>query len=238
MAKPTELLPRLLTFRSVNPLYGAFLLNHLGIASADERLQALESVLGLPGPLLKFVRVPYDLGEGPLAERINPQLIERGLMAAPPKPGDDEEEDDDRWSDEPPDRPLMLADKLRLLFDSQYPGIEDVQTQAVWGAGELLRFGGKFNNYVKARDLTKQEGIVFRHLLRLILLCEEFAVHTPAETTPEEWQAYLRGLADQLTAACREVDPTSTDELLEMAHAADVVEGEAGIGGEGVSCTT
>jgi hypothetical protein len=29
-----------------------------------------------------------------------------------------------------------------------------------------------------------------------------------------------------LTASCREVDPTSTDEAMQQAHAADVVEGE------------
>ena len=44
-------------------------------------------------------------------------------------------------------------------------------TQSVWAAGELLRdFNGNFNLYVRTRDLVKQEGIVFRHLLRLILL--------------------------------------------------------------------
>ena len=51
----------------------------------------------------------------------------------------------------------------------------DVHTQSVWAAGELLRFGGNFNLYVQTRDLVKQEGIIFRHLLRLILLCGEFA---------------------------------------------------------------
>ena len=49
---------------------------------------------------------------------------------------------------------------------------------------------------------------------------------TPPDTTPDEWQADLRDLADRLTASCREVDPASTDEMIEQAHAADVVEGE------------
>ena len=164
---------------------------------------------------------------GPLATtRLHSALIERGLMAAPANPEGDDSEEDDGFDDEFPDRPLLLADKLRLLFDAQYPGVEDVESQAVWAAGELLRLNGKFNNY-EARDLTKQEGIVFRHLLRLILLCGEFASVTPPDTTAVAWQADLRELSEQLTAACREVDPTSTDELLEMAHAADVVEGEA-----------
>ncbi len=49
----------------------AFLLEHLGIADRDERLQALESVLELPRPLLRFTRVPFpeDLPPGPLGAR-------------------------------------------------------------------------------------------------------------------------------------------------------------------------
>jgi hypothetical protein len=80
---------------------------------------------------------------------------------------------------------------------------------------------------VQTRDLVKQEGIIFRHVLRLILLCEEFAQVTPPDTTEEAWRADLRDIAERLTASCREVDPTSTDEAIEKAHAADVVEGEA-----------
>src|SRR5262249_476642 len=43
-ATPTAKLDRLLVFRSVHPLYGAFLIEHLGVASPEERMQALESV--------------------------------------------------------------------------------------------------------------------------------------------------------------------------------------------------
>ena len=50
----------------------------------------------------------------------------------------------------------------------------------------------------------------------------------PKDTTPEEWKAELRDLSERLTASCRAVDPTSTDEVIQLAHAADVVEGEAG----------
>ena len=103
----------------------------------------------------------------------------------------------------------------------------DVDTQPVWAAGDLLRgFNGNFNLYVRSRDLVKQEGIVFRHLLRLILLCGEFAQVPPTDADPAAWQAELRELADRLTASCREVDPASTDMMIEQAHAADVVEGE------------
>ena len=49
---------------------------------------------------------------------------------------------------------------------------------------------------------------------------------TPEGIEAAAWQAELRDIADQLTASCREVDPTSTDEAITQAHAADVVEGE------------
>jgi hypothetical protein len=130
-----------------------------------------------------------------------------------------EVDDDEGWRERPP----TLSDKLRLLFDALYPDVTDVTTESVWCAGELLRYGGNFNQYVKARDPVKQEGIVFRHLLRLILLCGEFMEVCPEDTTPEEWRADLRDLTECLTASCREVDPTSTDQMIQRAHAADVV---------------
>ena len=230
-ATPTAALDNLLAFRSVHPLYAAFLLEHLGIADRDERLQALESVLEMPRPLLRYVRVPFqeDLPPGPLARtRLDEELIRRGLMLAKaePKPGEDEEEEDySPWREEEP-RPPTLAEKLRLLFDAIHPDVTDVNTQSVWAAAELLRFEGNFNKYVQSRDLVKQEGIVFRHLLRLILLCGEFAQACPKDISPEAWQAEMRDITERLTASCRAVDPASTEEMMEKAHAADVVEGE------------
>jgi hypothetical protein len=225
-AVPTPALDTLLVFRSVHPLYGAFLVNQLGIADRTERIQALESVLEVPRPLLRYLRVPRPdvLPPGPLATtRLDADLVHRGLIAAPVPPGEDEDEEEDEWEEYPP----TLADKLRLLFDATHPDVHDVNTQSVWAAGELLRHAGNFDQYVKVRDLTKQEGIVFRHLLRLILLCGEFAQVCPPDADRDEWQRDLRDLADQLTASCRAVDPASTDEVIQQAHAADVVEGEA-----------
>jgi superfamily II DNA/RNA helicase len=224
LATPTPALDNLLVFRGIHPLYGAFLLNQLGIANRDERLQALESVLEMPRPLLRYVRVPHDLPPGPLATtRLDEELIRRGLMVARPvkQPGDDDEEEE-----EEEERPPSLAEKLGLFFEALYPEVSDVRVQSVWAAGELLRYNGNFNLLVKTRDLVKQEGIIFRHCLRLILLCGEFAQVCPPELSPGEWQAELKDIADQLTASCREVDPASTDEIMEHAHAADVVEGE------------
>ena len=226
LATPTAEMNKLLAFRSLHPIYGAFLINQLGIADRDERLQAIESVLEVPRPLLRNLRVPppNELAPGPLATgRLDAELIRRGLIAAAlPEGADEDDEGEAPW-----ERPPTLADKLRLLFDVTYPDVEDVRTQSVWCAGELLRFGGNFNKYVQARDLVKQEGIVFRHLLRLILLLGEFALVCPPDAEPAAWQAELREIAEQLTASCRAIDPASTDEMIEQAHAADVVEGEA-----------
>jgi hypothetical protein len=80
--------------------------------------------------------------------------------------------------------------------------------------GDLLTFGGDFNKYVRSRDLTKQEGIVFRHCLRMILLCGEFACIQPPGIQPVDWQQDLAELASRLTESCRAVDPSSTDETL------------------------
>jgi superfamily II DNA/RNA helicase len=225
LATPTPELDKLLVFRSIHPLYGAYLVNQLGIADRVERLQAIESVLELPKPLLKYLRVPRDLSPGPLAiTRLDAELIRRGLILAPVPKTDEEDKDDEPEEEHPP----ALADKLRLLFDALYPDVDDVNTQSIWCASELLLFAGDFNKYVQSRDLVKQEGIVFRHLLRLILLCGELAMVSPPEIAAGEWQAELRDLAERLTASCRTVDPASTDETIEQAHAADVVEGEAG----------
>jgi hypothetical protein len=220
LAHATPELDKLLVFRSVHPVYGAFLVNQLGIANRDERIQAIESVLEIPRPLLRFLRVPWELPPGPLAmNRLDAELIRRGLILAPveDKPEEDEEEE------EPDEHPPSLADKLRLLFDALFPEITDVHTQSVWCAGELFRFGGNFNKFVQSRDLVKQEGIVFRHFLRLILLLGELAQVTPPDTTADAWQTDLRELAEQLTTSCRAVDPASTDEIIEQARAADVI---------------
>jgi superfamily II DNA/RNA helicase len=223
-AAPTPALDRLLVFRTAHPLYGAYLIEQLGIADREERLQALESALQVPRALLRHLRVPLDLSPGPLARtRLDEELIRRGLMLAPVAEGSAEDEEGEVEEEE---HPPALADKLRLLFDVRFPEVSDVQTQSIWCAGELLRFGGNFNKFVQSRDLVKQEGIVFRHVLRLILLCGEFAQVAPPDADPAVWQAELRELVERLTESCRAVDPASTDEVIELAHAADVVEGE------------
>jgi hypothetical protein len=117
---------------------------------------------------------------------------------------------------------LKLADKLALLFNFQYPTVTDYKVFPVWAAGEVIQFGGDFNKYVTSKRLQKQEGVIFRHLLRLILLLGELRPLVPPETTAEEWNAFLDDTAEILTRACRGVDPTSTDKMLEDAKASDI----------------
>ena len=85
LAEPTERLEQLFAFRSVNPLFGMFLLEHLGLADWTERMLIFESVLELPRALIRHVRVPppFRLPPGPLAlERLDMEIVQRGLIAA------------------------------------------------------------------------------------------------------------------------------------------------------------
>jgi hypothetical protein len=100
----------------------------------------------------------------------------------------------------------------------------------VWAAGEVLEFGD-FNKYITSKGLQKQEGMVFRHLLRLILLLAEFQQLHPPELEADLWAAELQNISDRITRCCRDVDPTSTDIALEQArHAAEADEGEPPLG--------
>jgi superfamily II DNA/RNA helicase len=218
-AIPTANLPKLLMFRGVNPLYGVFLINQLGIANRVERIQAMESVLEIPRSVGPQIRVPdHDqMTPGPLATtRLDAQLLALGLATTEELIGNEHrQEERQRLFREEPVRVLTLADKLRRLFDHDFPGVHSVYTDPVWAVGELLEFRGDFNKYVTTNRLQKQEGIVFRHLLRFILLVGEFTLLCPPDTTEEEWRGDLLDIRNQLAASCRAVDPTSTDKAVE-----------------------
>lgn len=227
-ATPTPRLSELLHFRSCHPLYGNFLLDHLGIADRAERIQILESVLEVPGSFLGKVRVPWpdQLPPGPLAvHRVDPELIRRGLITPGELDPSSVETERDAFGKPIREWFVPLGDKLRRLFDSELPGVEDLRTRSVWIAGDLLLSGLDFHKFVTTRDLIKQEGLVFRHFLRLILLCDEFLPFCPVGTTHEEWQSDLHWIREALKDTCWEVDPESTDSALEqMAAEADVVQ--------------
>jgi len=226
-ARPTPDLQKLLLLRAVHPLYGVFLANQLGIADRNERIQALESVLEMPPAVAYHLHVPGhdELPPGPLATtRLDIHLLQRGLVT-PEQLGVSEPEQRDgprAFYDEEPVFVLTLADKLRMWFDSDFPGVHDLRTRPVWCAGELLQFGGHFNKFITAKQLQKQEGVIFRHLLRLILLIGEFAQLTPPDLDAKLWRDDLDDLAARLTDTCRRVDPASTDKVLEEVSAVTV----------------
>ncbi len=230
-ARPTKTLPLLVQLRSINPLYGVYLADQLAIADPHERMMAFESVLDVPGTVARLVRVPsYDqMPPGTLAtSRLDPRLLQLGL-ATPEELGSPKEEEEEVTNkgfgrvmfEEPKVWPLTIGEKIMRLFQSDFPRVHDVQVRPVWIAGELLEFGGDFNAFITARKLQKEEGILFRHILRLILLLDEMANIPPLESTPEDWEDPLDDWADILTESCRKIDPQSTDELLDMASRGD-----------------
>ncbi len=214
-ATPTEKLKQLMIFKAVHPLYGLFLMDYLGSAEPHELIQILESLLEMPGTVAKSVRVPWpaDLPPGRLTlETIDPAILTTGLATQ-----EDLYPQADQ-SDTPPELrkyPIPLAQKMRMLFENTIDHAGGLFITPVWAVGDLLAHGGNFDPFVRSRDLVKQEGILFKHLMRMILLCGEFAQLTPKGADPQAWQTTLRGIAQVLTNACRAVDPQFTEETLE-----------------------
>ena len=214
-ATPTEKLQQLMVFRSVHPLYGLFLLDHLGKADDHELVQILESLLEIPGSVASSVRVPWpdELPPGRLSvEVVDPAILTRGLATQ-----EDLYPQADQSDVEPALRkyPVPLAQKMRMLFESEVDHAGGLFVTPVWAVGDLLAHGGDFDRFVRARDLIKQEGVFFKHLLRMILLCREFEQLIPTDADPVAWRARLTEISEVLVRACRTVDPQSTDETLE-----------------------
>jgi superfamily II DNA/RNA helicase len=218
-AHPTEAMEKLTYLRSVHPLFGVYLASHMGGADRDELLQIFEGVLDVPPSVARHVRVPKlaDLPPGPLATtRLDSQLLSLGLATEAELTGQfDEEEDFDPYDEERRWWPLTLMEKLVLLFNHDYPGMDEIRSRPVWIAGDLLKYGGNFNKLIQIKKLQKQEGIIFRHLLRLILLLGEFEPLCPPDLDPAAWSAELREIRTAITASCQSVDPTSTKKVLE-----------------------
>ncbi len=218
-AVATDRLVRLTSFRGIHPFYGDFVVNHLGVADEAEILQITESVLELAVPVARMLRVPSRdrLPAGPLAVgRIDPQLLSLGLATEQELLGNLDERDLD-----PADRvwPLTLAEKMKMLFEHEYPAAGQVRIEPVWAVGELFEFGGDFNKFIVSHQLQKQEGIVFRHLLRMVLLLAEFSTLCPPDADQQQWAVQLGSIRDRIVASCQKVDPTSTQRTLEQAAA-------------------
>ena len=151
--------------------------------------------------------------------RLDEQLLRLGLATEEELRPQPEQEDHGprRIFDEDRVWILTLADKLRRLFDYDFPNVRDLRTSPVWAAGELLQFGGDFNNYVTSKGLQKQEGLIFRHLLRMILLLAEFTQLCPADVAEADWRGELEDISARIAECCRRVDPSSTEKVLEEA---------------------
>lgn len=204
-----ESIYRLATFRSLDPLYGAFLAEQLARADENEKILALESALELPPAIERKVRIPLDLLPGPLQrEVIEPMLVAKGLLTATVSPDDADAEDDDGDDefDDEHQRPPSFPEMLKIAFDSLLASPENVRVQPKWVAGGAFEMQCEFYKFVRARDLVKQEGLVLRHLLRLVILAGEFFTLTQ---DPD----YQR-IGHLATKTCHRVDPKYTDRFL------------------------
>ena len=202
-------------------MYAVFLMSHLGIADKNERIMAFESILELSRSLGRAIRIPQPdvLPPGPLATtRLDSQLLKLGLVTAEELGAVEEGEDEDKkrgWYDEDDYVPVLsLPHKLQRLFQHDFPGVHDVRITPVWVVGEALQYGTDFNKYITSNKLQKQEGVVFRHLLRFILLIDEMAELCPPDVEHQQWRDDLYEIADQLEEICRLADSTSTDQWL------------------------
>ncbi|MCG3125376.1 MAG: hypothetical protein CHACPFDD_00194 [Phycisphaerae bacterium] len=200
---------RLLTFRSVDPLYADYLCEMLARADVEEKMLALESVLQIPPGIDRRVRIPAELPPGPLQrDELQPLMIQMGIVVAHHAAAEDDADEfsDDPWDDEEPQRPPNFPEMLKLVFEARLPNPEPVFIQPKRIAGAAFELEGEFYKLVKAFDLVKQEGIILRHLLRLVILAGEFFAHT-------EDPDYQR-IGELATRTCQRVDRKYTERFL------------------------
>jgi len=195
-------------FRSIEPLFGAWLRHTLVAASLDEKIIAIEAALGLPWRVVKKCDVPWDMPKGPLQEQlIEPLMIQMGVTVAHPEPSPDDEDKGPRafW-EEDDDKPKTFAEMLAIAFDAELAMPEEPEMQTKWIAGGLHEGGGDFYRFIAARDLGKNEGIVLRHLLRVVLLAGEFY----EATEDPDYEI----IGHRVEASCRAVDAKATEQVL------------------------
>lgn len=208
-----ESIYRLLNFRGVDPLYGMYLVEQLSRADYAEKLLALDSVLEVPPVILRKVRIP-DREAGPLERDVmTPLMISMGVVLAkmPSTDGDggDEDiqypEDDPWWDGVSRNRPPNFPEMLKLAFEARLTAPEPIFVQSKFIAGDVFE-DSDFYRFVRNRELVRQEGLVLRHLLRLVTLSEEFFGMT-------EDPDYQR-VSESATKVCHAVDPRYTDKYL------------------------
>ncbi|MHC4235753.1 MAG: DEAD/DEAH box helicase, partial [Planctomycetota bacterium] len=200
----------LMDFRSVDPLFGSFLAEKLVRSDFDEKVLAIESVLEVPPAILRSVRIPEDLPPGPLQQQeLEPLMIQMGVTLARPEQPERErygESIEDFWDDQEEERPPTFPEMLKIAFEAKLAAPEPIFVQPKWVAGHAFAMDCEFFNMVKACNLMKQEGIILRHLLRLVILAGELYART-------EDPDYQR-ISELATRTCHRVDPRYTDKFL------------------------
>jgi hypothetical protein len=206
-----ERIHELVTFRSIDPLYGSFLSTELAKADVAEKVLAIESVLPIPPAIQRPVRPAEDLEPGPLQRQVlEPRLIQLGIIGSnvPTDQPDEAEGERDYWAEEQADdQPRTLADMLKAVFDAKLETPEDIFVQPKRILGGILDAGGDFFKFTKARNLSKNEGLILRHLLRLVILTGEFSERSGGD--PD-----YATIGEQATEVCQSVDPRYTDRFL------------------------
>lgn len=206
-----ESIQKLLNFRSIDPLFGAFLAEQLVYGNFDEKLLALEAVLELPPAILRKIPIPEELPKGPLQENVlEPLMIQMGVVIAQPSRAEDEEKKPyDPWAEEE-EPPPTFPEMLKIAFEAKLAAPEPALVQSKWVAGGAFELDCEFFKFVRSRNLIKQEGLVLRHLLRLVILTGEFLTLT-------EDPDYQRA-GELATQCCRRVDERYTDRFLAEAE--------------------
>ncbi|MBL8878911.1 MAG: DEAD/DEAH box helicase [Phycisphaerales bacterium] len=206
-------LQKLTTFRSVDPLFAAFVCEQLKYASLDEKLMTLDALLELPPMIERKLPIPDDMPHGPLRTNVlDPLMVQMGVVAAESDKAHEDEEFEDDWDDDAEAHPPSVPEMLRIWFESKLTTPEPQFVQPKWITGSAVHFNCEFFKLVRSADLVKQEGLVLRHLLRMVILSGEFLTFTD---NPE-----FQEIADLATRTCRNVDPSYTDRFLSEALAA------------------
>jgi len=201
----------LLNFRSVDAMYGAFACRRLPRGDFEEKLQVLESVLQMPPAIERSVRLS-ERQPGPLqTQELEPILIQMGLVTKRPEGGvtavQESEYEDYMAQESDIKRALSVPEMLKLLFDAKLETPEGVLVQPKWMAGELFELDCDFHKFVRMRNLVKNEGLVLRHLLRLIILAGEFQMFSGGDPDYER-------VIELTTRVCQEVDQKYTERFL------------------------
>jgi superfamily II DNA/RNA helicase len=208
-----ESIYRLLNYRSVDPLFGDYLAEQLVQGDCDEKLLALEAVLEVPPVIVRHVRIPEDRSKGPLQTQVlEPLLVSLGVTVARPEPPPEEALSrwTDPWDEEEEEHPPTFPEMLKLAFEARLAAPEPAFVQPKWIAGDAFARDCEFYKSVKALNLIKQEGLVLRHLLRLVILAGEFYLRT-------EDPDYQR-IGELATRTCERVDLKYTNRFLAEAR--------------------